>query len=87
MTPFFVILIFFSNLVLALSQGFYALVFVFQVISYLLVYVGYRNEKKGKTKGLPHMAYSFALVSLAMLKGWITCLTRKTYAKWSPERT
>jgi cellulose synthase/poly-beta-1,6-N-acetylglucosamine synthase-like glycosyltransferase len=86
MTPFFVILIFFSNVALALSEGFYALVFGFQVICYLLVYVGYRNEKKGNTKGLPHMAYSFALVSLAMLKGWVTCLAGKTYAKWSPER-
>lgn len=86
-TPFLMIIIVLTNFIMALYNIFYAFMLGLQVFWYVLVYLGYRGEKTNNASRLTSLAYTFTLISLAMLKGWFTYLTGKTYSTWSPERT
>jgi len=86
-TPFLMIIIFLTNCIMAPQNVFYVFMLGLQVFWYVLVYLGYRGEKTKNANRLTSMAYTFTLISLAMLKGWLTYLAGETYSTWSPERT
>jgi cellulose synthase/poly-beta-1,6-N-acetylglucosamine synthase-like glycosyltransferase len=84
--PFFMILIFITNLFLVTANFFYVFIFLSQLICYALAYLGYRAEKNQRRYRIISMIYSFGFVSLAILMGWFKLLSGETYLTWSPQR-
>ena len=69
--PFFLILIFLSNIFL-LNNIFYLILFIGQLLFYFLALIGYLQEKrKKKMNQIINLAYYFCIVNLAVLIGVI----------------
>jgi len=84
--PFFLILIFLSNIFL-LDNNLYLTLFISQVIFYLLALVGYLQEKrKKKINQVVNLAYYFCMVNLATLVGVIKGLFGLQKTTWEKVR-
>ncbi len=86
MGPFFMILLFISNCIIAFQSVIYAVILLFQIIFYSSVYLAHRSNKFRNLNPLVSLAYTFTLTNLSMFKGWLTYLSGETYTKWKPER-
>jgi cellulose synthase/poly-beta-1,6-N-acetylglucosamine synthase-like glycosyltransferase len=85
--PFLMINILLTNCLIVTEGFLYSLILVLQVLYYGLVCWGYLAEKTKRCNKLTSMAYTFSLVSLAVLLGWIKYFSGETYSSWNPERT
>lgn len=84
--PFFLILIFLSNIFL-LNNNFYLTLFIGQILFYLLALIGYLQEKrKKKMNQIVNLAYYFCMVNLAALMGVIKGLFGLQKATWEKVR-
>ena len=84
--PFFLILIFLSNIFL-LNNIFYLILFIGQLLFYFLALMGYLQEKrKKKTNQIINLAYYFCIVNLATLIGAIKGLFGLQKTTWEKVR-
>lgn len=82
--PFFMMILFVSNLIL-ISQGkVYSVVLMGQLICYLTALLKYRGYSINGLTRIFSTFYTFITVNLAILWGWIEYLKGKTYTTWSP---
>lgn len=86
MLPFFMISIFIANCLIIATGFLYYLILVLQVFFYVLVSWGYVNEKTQNEIRLTSVAYTFSLVSLAILLGWIKYFKGETHVTWTTSR-
>ena len=84
--PLFLILIFISTAVLAVSSNIFAVAFVLQIVFYALALVGWFLERSEKTVGIFAFPLYFALANLASLIGFYKFLSGERYARWEPAR-
>ncbi len=82
----FLVLIFFSTLILSFSSIFFALIFALQTAFYMLAFVGWVLEKSGKNIGVLAMPLYFVLANLASVIAFYRFLSGETYARWEPIR-
>lgn len=85
--PFFLILVFLTNLVLAPTAPAYRLLFGGQLLFYLLALAGFllRHGRLGRWK-LLSVPYYFTLVNLAALLGILSILKGERRARWEPRQ-
>jgi len=84
--PFFFILILVSNIFL-LNNIFYLIIFISQILFYLLALVGYIQEKrKKKINQIINLVYYFCMVNLAALIGVIKGLFGSQKPTWEKVR-
>ena len=81
--PFFLIILFSTNLILITSAPFYFLVFMGQSFFYLLACLGYRGKSFIR---IIDISQTFIIANLAILYGWITYFKGKTYTIWNSAR-
>jgi cellulose synthase/poly-beta-1,6-N-acetylglucosamine synthase-like glycosyltransferase len=86
MVPLFLFFIFSSNLLLMSTSVIYVYAFIAQLGLYSLVFWRYKNPYRSSTIRFLNLIYTFGLVSLAMLIGWIKFLSGESYTTWSPQR-
>jgi len=83
---FFLLFLFFSNLFL-LDKPFYLILFIGQILFYLLAILGYILDKKGKKLNkFINLPYYFCMVNLAALVGVINGLLGRQTATWEKLR-
>jgi hypothetical protein len=87
MTPFWMILTLTTNTFLAFTgDALYIFLLMFQLILYISAFVGLvRKNGFGKSR-LIEICYSYVLVNIAYLWGWLKYLRGETYTSWSPDR-
>lgn len=78
LVPYYMIIVFFLNLLL-IEQPFYMILFVLQVLFYLLAILGLKLKSK-----LTYIPYYFCLVNYAALLGTLRALTGKRQSTWKP---
>ena len=86
MLPFFMIIVFVTNCLLVATAFFYYLILILQACFYVLAYWGYVDEKTQNRSKLTSMPYTFSMVSLAVLLGWLTYFKGKTHTTWTTSR-
>lgn len=84
--PLFLILIFLSSGILALSYAFFDIIFAIQLAFYLAAFLGWLLEKLGLKLGVLAMPFYFMLANLASLVGFYKFLRGERYARWEPIR-
>ncbi|MDW7773813.1 MAG: glycosyltransferase family 2 protein [Desulfobulbaceae bacterium] len=85
LTPCFLIILLAAN-VLLLSHGFpYQILLVGQLLLYCISLSYYFFNENFQNRILA-LGYSFVLVNIAYLMGWIKYLTGESYSTWQPER-
>lgn len=87
-TGAFLALAFLTNLALLGKGTFYILLFVCQVVFYILAILGLLQEEllKKKAPKFSHVAWYFVLSCYAMLRGLFNGLRGKTIVTWTPSR-
>lgn len=83
--PYFLITIFFINLLL-LDDSAYCLLLSLQIVFYALSLVGYLWQRRGKPPRFLGIPFSFCLVNLAALIGVERFLIGRTSGQWQPVR-
>lgn len=86
--PFFLVVLFFSNLMLIGSQRLYFLLFIFQVVGYIMALIGYyvkNYNSRNILYKIPRFAFYFVSMNIAMLHGFLRFLKKNQKAAW--ERT
>ncbi|MBC2696065.1 MAG: glycosyltransferase family 2 protein [Desulfobacteraceae bacterium] len=86
MLPFFMVIVFVTNCFLVATDFFYSLILALQVLFYILAYWGYIDKQAQNKNRLTSMPYTFNMVSLAILLGWIKYFSGETYTTWTSER-
>ena len=86
LTPVFMIVALFANLLLAGSSLVYAVFLAGQICFYGAGMSCLLRPRTQAHHCVLNIIYSFCMVNLAMLNGWITFFKGKTYTTWSPER-
>lgn len=84
--PFFLILLFFSSMILAFSSTFFAVIFALNIAFYFLALVAWLLEKTKRSLGILAMPLYFVLTNLASLIGFYKFLRGERYARWEPIR-
>lgn len=69
LTPFFLIVLFLSNVFLLPKGVFYQIIFGCQILFYVLAAIGYRGERQGRRIPLCSQAFSFVLANLGFFWG------------------
>jgi len=85
MIPFFLIVIFFSNLML-LDRGFYWLTFILQIIFYLSAFFAWIMETFGKKIKLLSIPLFFCVINLASLRAALNLFRNKKLTTWETMR-
>ncbi|WP_059283486.1 glycosyltransferase [Bacillus coahuilensis] len=78
--PYFLIIIFISNVIL-IPNTLYQVLFIFQIIFYILAYMGGRFKNK-----VTFIPYYFILINLAALLGTIKASFGKNQPTWEPTK-
>jgi cellulose synthase/poly-beta-1,6-N-acetylglucosamine synthase-like glycosyltransferase len=84
--PLFLILIFLSTMILAVSSKIFALTFILQIGFYATAVIGWLLEQNDKTIGIFAVPLYFVLTNLASLVGFYKFLSGERYARWEPIR-
>jgi cellulose synthase/poly-beta-1,6-N-acetylglucosamine synthase-like glycosyltransferase len=84
--PLFLILIFFSTAILAVSSKIFALAFAVQTLFYTMAFIGWLLEQGEKSAGIFAIPLYFVLTNLASLVGFYKFLSGERYARWEPIR-
>jgi len=84
--PFFLILIFVSSSILALSSNLFALALAVQIVFYAAALLGWLLERSGKSVGVFSIPLYFVLTNTASLIGFYKFLSGERYARWEPIR-
>ena len=84
--PLFLLLVFFSSMILAFSSTFFLIIFTLNIIFYVLALIGWMLEKTKKTLGILAIPLYFVLTNLASLIGFYKFLRGERYARWEPIR-
>ena len=85
LTPCFLIILLFANILLAPYGVFYLLFLVCQFLFYSIASYSYFSGQSSQNK-LISLCYSFVVVTIAYLMGWIKYLSGETFSTWQPER-
>lgn len=85
LTPFFLVLLFISNVLLVTQNIFYVFTIIFQVILYGMILVSHILKTNPPGRFLSTIS-SFVVVSAAYLVGWIKYFEGETFSTWEPER-
>lgn len=83
-TPFFMLILFLSNLVLINDGLEYGLAFLGQSTFVMLAWLGYNDKGYKVLSKLSSMCCTFVIINLAILKGWFQFFRGKTHTTWSP---
>ena len=83
--PFFLILIFISNLVLAFDQNIYAIIFIIQILFYLTGIFSVLGKLKSTSKIIKLPQY-FIVVNYSILVAWIKFWNKETIVQWQPSK-
>jgi len=86
--PFFLIILFFSNLFIINNSPFTLIAFSIQSIIYIMaiIYFIINNKKKKKYILLLRVSGFFSLMNLAILKAWYEYIQGKRYIMWEPTK-
>jgi cellulose synthase/poly-beta-1,6-N-acetylglucosamine synthase-like glycosyltransferase len=84
--PLFLILIFVSTAILAVSSKTFALAFVLQIVFYAMAFIGWLLEQSDKSIGIFAIPLYFVLTNLASLVGFYKFLSGERYARWETIR-
>ena len=84
--PLFLILIFISTAILAVSSKTFELAFVLQIVFYAMAFIGWILERRSKNIGLFAFPLYFLLTNLASLVGFYKFLSGERYERWEPIR-
>ncbi len=84
--PLFLILMFFSSMILAFTSAIWATTFVLQIVIYAAAFCGWILEKTEKSSKLLAIPLYFVLTNLASLIGFYKFLRGERYAFWEPIR-
>jgi cellulose synthase/poly-beta-1,6-N-acetylglucosamine synthase-like glycosyltransferase len=79
-SPFFLITLFFSNLILVYSNWFFSIIFVLQLIFYLLAIAG--SVKPVQRNIIPRIANFFILLNFTIIMGWFNYIRGKDFTIW-----
>jgi hypothetical protein len=71
-------LIFVLNALCFSMHPFYAVFFGLQVAFYLMAFIGYQMDKRGKKSGLFYLPYYYCNVNLAAFKGFLFFLKQRS---------
>lgn len=85
--PFFLILIFASNLILSFYTTFYAFVFALQILFYLTACVSFVFEQFNVNIKILALPKYFVLANLASFLAFVQFLRGERYARWEPIRS
>ena len=85
LVPAFLLIIFISNAILAYGSWIYSLIFISQIMFYLVGFVGYFMNGRVRLK-LINTVFYFCLSNLAILVGIIEFFKGKKMATWEPIR-
>ena len=87
LVPFLLLIAFVINILLSLDSDFYKILLIFQILFYVLAFIGYkaRNLNLGKIK-LLYGPFYFCLSNIAVLLGAIYLFSGKRITTWQPER-
>ncbi len=84
--PVFLMMVFFSSAVLAVSSTFFLSVFAVQALFYLAAIVAVMLERRGRRVGLLSIPLYFVLANAACVAGFFQFLRGERYAAWEPIR-
>lgn len=86
--PFFLILLFISNIIVVQKSIFFLYAFIMQCMFYLLSLFGRETEKKrgGAFRKIFFIPYYFCLGNLGILRGVINFLRGDKKTLWTPVR-
>ena len=84
--PLFLIILFFSNALLAFYSSFFEVLFLLQLGFYLTAGIAWIIERIGLKPGLLAIPLYFCLANLASLIGFYKFLRGEKYANWEPIR-
>ena len=88
LVPFFMLLLLFSNIVLAVrGSHFYQVCVVFQIVFYGCAFFQRPAPVKSGIGRIFALCHSFVYINGAIFWGWVTYLSGETYSTWTPERT
>lgn len=85
LTPFFLIIILISNLLMVTQGIFFAFTLVFQLLFYGTALLNHVSKNNSPNR-LSSVISSFVVVSIAYLMGWIKYFAGETFSTWEPER-
>ncbi len=86
MLPLFMVAAFSANLILVTSGMEYRLLFLMQSCYYILFGYGFATRKSKGQNRLAGIAYTFGMVALAFLFGWLKYFSGETYTTWGSDR-
>ncbi|MEW6417357.1 MAG: glycosyltransferase family 2 protein [Nitrospirota bacterium] len=86
LAPFFMLTLLSVNLALINDGPLYVTSLSFQVILYLLSFLGHKSESFRDLSGLISVSRTFTMVNLAILWGWIKYFQGHTYTSWTTVR-
>ena len=84
LVPFFMLTLFFINIILITQGHLYVAAFMAQVCFYLIAVLNHRLRFLHILSRLASASYTFTTVNLAILLGWVQYLKGETYTTWSP---
>lgn len=85
MTPFFLIALFMSNLMLLDTSIIADFLFLSQLGWYFIAVMGFLMEKK-INRSILKLAFYFAITNIALLKAWHEFVIGKKYVMWQPTK-
>lgn len=86
LVPYFLILLFFTNILLIRGEFLYTAALSGQIVIYLLSWLGYRGYGLNGLSKLINMSHTFINVNYAILWGWIKYIKGETYTTWNTSR-
>ena len=85
LSPFFVILLVLSTVVLASSGGTgYQVLLMAEAALFLLALSGYGTKSFNRLSRLSSISSTFVIINLAIIGGWFQFIKGETYTTWSP---
>lgn len=86
LVPYFLILLFFTNILLIRGEFLYTAALSGQIVIYLLSWLGYRGYRLNGLSRLINMSHTFINVNYAILWGWIKYIQGEKYTTWGTLR-
>ena len=84
LTPFFLLSLVCSNIVLLDSGAAYRLTLLGQASCYFFALLGYSGKSLKVLSGLDSLCYTFVAMNVAIFVGWVQFVRGRTYTIWSP---
>jgi cellulose synthase/poly-beta-1,6-N-acetylglucosamine synthase-like glycosyltransferase len=84
--PIFLVLMFFSSMLLAFQSGFFEFELAIQVGFYSVAFIAWAFEKSGRSLGVLSIPHYFVLTNMASFIGFYKFLRGERYARWEPIR-